>query len=275
MKPPLSVIIGFVPDLRSIASRQNPLVKELRRAFQQAEPTPDNFIAIEGIQLIEEAIRSGLRLRTVFVSQSAQPRAERLLPQLSRHVEAVLLPDAAFSSAVATESPQGVAALVALPQHSLDAALAVANPLAIVAAGLQDPGNLGTIIRSAEAFGATGLVAIEGTVNPFNPKVIRGSAGSVFRLPLSKSSSASALQAMRDKGLRILATSSHKSIPLSEADLTGPLAILIGNEGAGVPRELLSQATQNVVIPHSQKVESLNAGIAASVVLYECARQRH
>jgi TrmH family RNA methyltransferase len=148
------------------------------------------------------------------------------------------------------------------------------EPLIVIAAGIQDPGNLGTIIRSAEAFGATGLVAIEGTVNPFNPKVIRGSAGSVFRLPLLKSSSASALQAMRDKGLRILATSSHKSIPLNEADLTGPLAILIGNEGSGVPRELLSQATQNIGIPHSQKVESLNAGIAASVVLYECARQR-
>jgi TrmH family RNA methyltransferase len=164
--------------------------------------------------------------------------------------------------------------LAKIREHTLDDMLRAPDPLIVIAAGIQDPGNLGTIIRSAEALGATGLVVIEGTVNPFNPKVIRGSAGSVFRLPLIKSPSSTALCTIRDKGLRILATSSHKSIPLSEADLTGPLAIIIGNEGSGVPRELLSQAEQSIGVPHSPKVESLNAGIAASVVLYECARQR-
>jgi TrmH family RNA methyltransferase len=144
----------------------------------------------------------------------------------------------------------------------------------VVAAGLQDPGNLGTVIRSAEAFGGTGLVATDGTVNPYNPKVVRGSAGSLFRLPIAKSEGLSAIAAMRERGLRILATSSHKSTPLPELDLTGPVAILFGNEGAGVPRELLKEADQIIGIPHSSKVESLNAGIAASVVLYECARQR-
>jgi len=261
--------------LRPVSSRQNTLVKELRSAFQAGTPTNDGHCALEGVKIIEEAIRSSWKLKAVFFSEAGRERASRLLPQLSSHTETLLLPDDVFRSAVLTESPQGIAALAKIREHSLDDILRGTDPLIVIAAGIQDPGNLGTIIRSAEAFGATGLVAIEGTVNPFNPKVIRGSAGSVFRLPLSKSSSASALQSMRDKGLRILATSSHKSIPLSEADLTGPLAILIGNEGAGVPRELLSQATQNIGIPHSQKVESLNAGIAASVVLYECARQRH
>jgi len=264
-----------VPDLRSIASRQNPLVKELRRAFQQAEPTPDGFLAIEGVQLIEEAIRSGLRLRTVFVSQSAQPRAARLLPQLSRHVEVVLLPDAMFSGAVATESPQGVAAMVAAPQHSLDAVLGVANPLAVVAAGLQDPGNLGTIIRSAEAFGAAAVLCGEGTVSAFNAKVIRASAGSLFRLPVFRMKDDELIAALRRFHLRLLATSSHKGTPLPEADLRGPVALVIGNEGAGVPRSFARAVDAHLAIPHSERVESLNAAIAASILLYESSRQRH
>jgi len=260
--------------LRRVSSRQNPLVKDLRRAFQQGEPTAEGDAAIESVHLIEEAIRSGLRFRAVFFSQSAQSRAERLLPQLSTHVETVLLPDEVFQSAVATETPQGVAALVRLKQHQLDDVLAVAEPLLVVCAGLQDPGNLGTIVRSAEAFDAAGVLLGEGTVSPFNPKVVRAAAGSMFRLPVVRVELHSALDQLRERGVRLLATSSHKGTPLHEASLTGPVALFIGNEGAGLSRELLRQMEQTVAIPHSPRVESLNAGVAASIVLYEAARQR-
>lgn len=261
--------------LRPVSSRQNTLVKELRAAFQSGGPTNDGHCALEGIKIVEEAIRSGWKLKVVFFSEHSRDRASKLLPQLSSHTETLLVPDDVFRSAALTESPQGIGALAKIREHSLDEMLRPADPLIIIAAGLQDPGNLGTIIRSAEAFGATGLLAVEGTVNPYNPKVIRASAGSVFRLPLLKANSREALSAVRSKGLRLLATSSHKSTPLHEADLTGALAIVIGNEGAGVSRDLLSQADQSIAIPHSAKVESLNAGIAASIVLYECARQRN
>jgi TrmH family RNA methyltransferase len=260
--------------LRHISSRQNALVKALRAAFHDGELTADGDCAVEGIKILEEAIRSSLRISAVFVSESARDRVNRLLPQLSSHTETLLLPDDIFRSAVTTESPQGIAGLVRVQQAKMDAMLDAMEPLIIVAAGLQDPGNLGTVIRSAEAFGATGLITSEGTVDPFNPKVVRASAGSLFRLPIVKSKSSTALSAMRERGLRIVATSSHKSIPIQEADLTGPLAIIIGNEGAGVPRELLKEADQVIRVPHSVKVESLNAGIASSIVLYECARQR-
>jgi TrmH family RNA methyltransferase len=263
------------PDrLRLIESRQNSFVKELRSAFHNGDLAAGGECAIEGIKLVEEAIRSGLRLSAVFISESGRERATRLLPQLGSHTETLLLPDDIFRSAVTTEAPQGIAALVRLKQHSLDDLVRVIEPLIIIAAGLQDPGNLGTIIRSAEAFSATGLIAAEGTVNPFNPKVARGSAGSIFRLPVARTAGAAAIAALRARGIRILATSSHKSVPVQEADLTGPLAIIIGNEGAGVPRELLKEADQVIRVPHALKVESLNAGIAASVVLYECERQR-
>jgi RNA methyltransferase, TrmH family len=260
--------------LRRVSSRQNPLIKELRRAFQQGEPTSDGYAAIESVHLIEEAIRSGLRFRTVFFSDSGQARAERLLPQLSTHVETLLLPDEVFQSAVATETPQGVAALVRLKQHELADVLAAPEPLLVVCAGLQDPGNLGTIIRSAEAFDAAGVLLGEGTVSAFNPKVVRASAGSIFRLPLIRLELRSALDTLRERGLRLLATSSHKGTPVDQAALTGPVAFFIGNEGAGLPRDILRQIEETVAIPHAARVESLNAGVAASIILYEAARQR-
>lgn len=269
--------------LRPIASRQNALVKDLRKTFSQCVPASDGSVAIEGVKLIEEAIRSGLRLRAVFFSESGRERANRLLPQLGHATETLLLPDDIFQSAVATETPQGVAALV----YPLDATLEdlfrpVAplgnplgvNPLILGCAGLQDPGNLGTILRSAEAFGASGVLTTDGTVSTANPKVARASAGSVFRLPVVKLSTAEALAALQENSVRLVVTSSHKGRPVQEVDLTMRIAIFVGSEGQGVPRALLDAADEAILIPHSPKVESLNAGIAASILLYEAQGQR-
>jgi RNA methyltransferase, TrmH family len=262
--------------LRRIEGRHNALVKELRAAFAHGELTPDGFCAIEGMRILEEAIRSGLKFKAVFFRASAENRAERLLPQIAAHVEALLLPDKLFASAVPSETPQGVAALVRCKLFQLEEVLAKsqAGPLLAIA-GVQDPGNLGTTLRSAEAFGAGGVLLGEGTVSPFNSKVVRASAGSVFRLPIVQTKLLGVLDRMRELGLRLIATSSHKGTPLDQARLTGPLAVFIGSEGAGLPRDLLAQMTEIVAIPHSPSVESLNAGVAASIVLYEAARQRN
>jgi RNA methyltransferase, TrmH family len=264
------------PDrLRRVEGRHNSLVKELRSAFARAELTEAGDCAIEGLRIVEEAIRSGLRLHAVFFSESAETRAERLLPQLGAHVETVVLPDKLFSSAVPSETPQGVAALVRYRQHSLEDVLGRLQVGPVVAvAGVQDPGNLGTILRSAEAFGASGALLGEGTVSPFNPKVVRGSAGSIFRLPVVRVKLGDALALLREREVRLVATSSHKGTQLPEANLSGPIAVFIGGEGAGVPRDLLAKMDEIVAIPHASQVESLNAGVAASIVLYEIARQR-
>src|ERR1019366_6082713 len=165
--------------LRPVNSRQNNAVKELRKAFHSGTPTDDGYSAVEGVHLLEEAIRSGLRFKTVFFSESAEDRANKLLPQLAAQVETLLLPDDVFASAVLTDSPQGVAGLVKLKTFKLADMLHTKNPLFLGVAGVQDPGNLGTILRSAEAFGATGVLIGDRTVSPWNPKVIRGSSGSV------------------------------------------------------------------------------------------------
>ena len=265
--------------LRRIEGRHNALVKELRQAFARAERTEEGDCAIEGVRIIEEAIRSGLRFKAVFFRESAQDRAARLLPQIGAHVETLLLPDKLFDGAVPSETPQGVAALVRLKEFSLEDVIerVQVGPIMVVA-GLQDPGNLGTILRSAEAFGSAGAVLGEGTVSPFNSKVIRASAGSVFRFPVIVAKSAGGLDAisakLREHDVRLIATSSHKGTPLDEVKLSGPVAIFVGSEGAGLSRTLIAQMDETVAIPHTAQVESLNAGVAGSIVLYEAARQR-
>jgi len=264
----------FEDRLRRVDSRQNARVKELRRAFAEATPNQQGEVAIEGMHLVEEAIRSGLRLGTVFFSESARQRVHRLLPQLSAHTEALLLPDSVFASAVPSETPQGVAALARVKSFSLENMLAAVPALLVITAGLQDPGNLGTIARSAEAFGVTGLLLGERSVSHWNWKAVRASAGSLFRLPAAKVELAEGLPRIKARGVRVLATSSHQGTAISNADLRGPVAFVVGSEAAGVPKDVLAQADEVVAIPHSPKLESLNAGIAASIVLYEAARQR-
>ena len=265
--------------LRRIEGRHNALVKVLRQAFSRGERTADGDCAIEGLRIIEEAIRSGLRFRAVFFRESAQDRSARLLPQIGAHVETLLLPTKLFDSAVPSETPQGIAALVRLKDFSLEDIVERLHvgPI-IVLAGLQDPGNLGTILRSAEAFGSAGLVLGEGTVSPFNAKVIRASAGSLFRLPVVVAKSAGRIEEicakLRAQKVRLIATSSHKGKPLEEANLEGATAIFIGAEGCGLSRSLLTKMDETIAIQHAPQVESLNAGVAASIILYEAARQR-
>jgi RNA methyltransferase, TrmH family len=282
MNKPPEPALSVQNRLRRIEGRHNPLVKQLRQAFSRSELTDAGDCAIEGLRILEEAIRSGLRFSSVFFRESAQDRANRLLPQIGAQVETLLLPDKLFDSLVPSESPQGVAALVRLKEFSLDdvAERLQVGPLVVVA-GLQDPGNLGTILRSSEAFGSAGVVLGEGTVSVFNSKVVRASAGSVFRLPIvhgqGKSGTAKLEQVsekLRSQGVRLIATSSHKGTPLDQADLASPAAIFFGNEGSGLPRDLMAKMDEVIAIPHTPQVESLNAGVAASIVLYEAARQR-
>jgi TrmH family RNA methyltransferase len=265
---------AFADRLRRVDSRQNARIKQLRRAFAEAAPNEHGEVAIEGMHLVEEAIRSGLRLTAVFFSAAAHERVHKLLPQVPAQTEALLLPDSVFASAVPSETPQGVAALVRVKSFTPENALAVEPAFLVIAVGLQDPGNLGTIARSAEAFGVTGLLLAERTVSPWNWKSVRASAGSLFRLPAVKVELAATLAELKSRGIRVLATSSHKGNAITEADLRGPIAFVVGGEGAGVPQDVLARADEVVIIPQSPKVESLNAGIAASIILYEAARQR-
>jgi RNA methyltransferase, TrmH family len=271
--------------LRTVQSRHNASVKELRKAFSQGR-TENGLCAVEGVRMIEEAIRSRLKIHALFVRASSADKSSRLLEQIGKHAEAVLLPDEVFDSAVETEHPQGVAALVKVREQDLESALQPAPALAVVAAGLQDPGNLGTVLRSAEAFQATGVISIEGSVNHWNAKVIRASAGSIFRLPVVKATSETVLAELRNRAIRLAGLVASASDSPAERDgsakaprwiqhchLTGSCALFIGNEGAGLAPSLAREMDEFIAIPQA-RVESLNAGVAASIALYEARRQR-
>jgi TrmH family RNA methyltransferase len=257
---------------RRVESRQNARIKELRAALSRGVRTANNLIAVEGLHLAQEAAQSGLTLHTVFVREGS----EGLLEQLALgSAEVLLVPEDVFASAAMTEHPQGLAALVEAPEFSLQAMLQPAlrtTPLVVIAAGLQDPGNLGTLVRSAEAFGASGMILLPGTVSLWNAKTLRASSGSAFRLPVVSLAAEDAFAALRAHGVRIVATVARDGV--SDADLRGPCALLIGNEGAGLPEAWTQSADARVTIPCPGPVESLNAAVAGSVLLYEAMRQR-
>ena len=261
-----------------VTSRTNPRVKQLRAAFSGNTRLAGGMIAIEGEHLLEEAMRSGLVFKTIFLSE------RRSLPEwIPGSVERIELNEEVFASAVDTRSPQGIAALLVPPVWRIEDvcrpnARGGTAPLMLLAAGLQDPGNLGTLIRSAEAFGATAVLTTASTVSEWNQKALRASAGSVFRMPVVQVT-ADDLAALKSQGLRLLAAVADDpdkagAVPVGKADLTGACVLMVGNEGAGLGEEWLRLADARVTIPTPGRVESLNAAIAGSLLLYEASRQR-
>jgi TrmH family RNA methyltransferase len=261
--------------VRIVNSKQNARLKELRKAFAGPGRASRGLAAIEGPILIEEALRAGLRIDRLFAAQGHEKLYEAL--PLPASTEILEMPQEVLASAMETESPKPLAALIVPPDwtwaHLLDRHRKVV-PLVLVLAGIQDPGNLGTILRSAEAFGADGVLALPGTVCAWNPKVVRASAGSVFRVPLLTVSVRDCIMHLREAGVKIWTTTVHEAEPADLVDLTAPVALIVGNEGNGVPAELAQIADGALTIPCPGPVESLNAAVAASVLLYEAARQR-
>lgn len=253
-----------------ITSRANTRVKQLRAAFAGQPRLSGGLVAIEGEHLLEEALRSGMVLKSVFV------REDRAIPRVvPRGVEVLWVSEDVFASVVETQTPQGVAALLVPPVRKVEDLMADSG-LILIAVGLQDPGNLGTLIRSAEAFGATAVLTTAGTVNAWNQKALRASAGSIFRVPVVGVELTDVIR-LKAKGMRLLAAMGADEYGVEEAqavNFTGACALMIGNEGAGLGEEWLDMADVRVRIPCPGPVESLNAAVAGSVLLYEASRQR-
>jgi RNA methyltransferase, TrmH family len=265
--------------VRIVQSKQNARLKALRRALAKPPRGPvaegNGLAGIEGPNLLAEAIRSGLRLECIFVAEGSESLLEELT--IAPGIEVLIVPSGFMSDALTTETPQLIAALVEPPDWTWAHLLGThqsSAPLIVVLAGLQDPGNLGTVLRSAEAFGANGVVSLPGTVSAWNAKAVRASAGSVFRVPILEADADDCFLRLREAKVRILTTALRGATPVADADLREPVAFLVGNEGNGVPDDIAAQAQGAVTIPCPGPVESLNAAVAASVLLYETSRQR-
>jgi RNA methyltransferase, TrmH family len=294
----------------TIISRDNRWLKEFRIALRGGLPTESGSVGVEGVRLVEEALRSGCAVQAVLFSESGERHHERLSPLIDRPEIAIPIlrtTDRLFEGIADTEHPQGVAALVTPRTATFDDLLRspteACSPLLVVLVGVQDPGNVGTILRTASAFGATGAVTAasgqSGTANPFSPKALRASAGAALHLPtLTGMSLPILLTQLKVVGVRTLASVAHgvdalpslvgaqhaapqlgetsSVVPLApwQVDWCQPVALLVGNEGAGLPEEVERSADTRVCIPMSSGVESLNAAAAAAVLFYEAARQR-
>ncbi|MGH9343296.1 MAG: TrmH family RNA methyltransferase [Terriglobia bacterium] len=273
-----------VTVMREITSPTNSLIKVFRRSLEQGA-TREGWLAVEGPLLLREALsaagqngerprgRCACFVRAVLVARGAVAKFADLLAGLPAETEVTSTPDSIFDRVTATVAPQGIAALVEVQPPKLEAVLSIEDALLVVAFGLQDPGNLGTILRSAESLGADSLITLKSTVSPSNPKILRASGGALFRLPVFSSLGAEDFFAqLRAARIQLVAADSHSGNNIAEADLCGPLAFLIGNEAAGLSAATSPDVT--LAIPLQPGVDSLNAAVAAGIFLYEAARQR-
>lgn len=259
----------------TLHSRQNARLKGLRQRLLRPDPAEDGLVAIEGDHLLREAVHSGLKVRSVYVREDRAADLDALCAGCDAGETQIFLVSAeALNHACATESPQGVAAVVEIRQASLDRMLEAPNPLLAILAGLQDPGNVGAILRTAEAFGVSGVLLTPGTASPWNAKALRASAGSSFRVPMAQLETASLLRRLTDRQMRIYACAARGGVSLEQAAWEQPSAFVIGNEGAGIADEILAFCTARLHIPMPGPVESLNAAVAASIVCYQASRQR-
>jgi TrmH family RNA methyltransferase len=211
---------------------------------------------VEGRQLVGEAADAGWEIEAEFVAAGTSPVTASAVFVLATDV---------IERVASTDSPQPILAVVRIPPTALDLRTA---GFVLVADRIADPGNLGTILRSAEAAGVDGVVLTAGSVDPFNPKVVRASAGALFRVPVLDAD----LTSVRGSGLRTIGTSSHRGTAHTDADLTGRIALVVGNEARGLPDD--ARVDEWVTIRHHGRAESLNVAMAATVLCFEAARQR-
>lgn len=265
-----------MPDrlpFRSVTSRQNRVVA----AFRDAAARPSGeLVLIEGARLALEALGAGWTLEVVAFGEGARTSAAgaALAAALDGRTDRLAVTGPVLDVISPAASPSGIVALARPPNEPRDPFPEPA-PLVIAACDVQDPGNVGAIVRAAEAAGASGLLVCGASAHPFGWKALRGSMGSAFRLPIATyATAAGAVEAVRARGLAVVALAVRGGMDLYAADLRGPLAILVGGEGPGLTDDVIAAADTTVSIPMAPPVESLNVAVAAGVALYEAARQR-
>ena len=255
----------------AITSRQNPIVARFRAA---ARGESADLLLLDGAHLVAEALGAGIRLREAATTNG---RAE--VAELADRLRQRNVPVATVSAAVmqAISPVRSASPVVALADRPLPAGPRVYRdtPLAVIAIDVQDPGNVGAIVRVAEAGGATGVVCAGACADPFGWKALRGSMGSALRVPiLVHRDIREATDEARRHGCRIVATSPRGGRPLFASDLRGAIAVLVGGEGPGLSPSLLEAADERVMIPMQPPVESLNTAVSAALIVYEAHRQR-
>jgi TrmH family RNA methyltransferase len=261
--------------MKHVTSRANALVAQCRAI---AQGKARSLILLDGVHLVGEALDAGVHLERLVATAEASGREEigAIIHRAERAGTEVLTATSSVMAAITpVRTPSGIVAVAARPRSAADRVYAGAGPLVLIACDIQDPGNLGAMIRVAEAAGASGVVAAGASADPFGWKALRGSMGSALRLPLVSSPQIDeAVAEARRHRCRLLAAVLSGGTLLAEAELTGPLAVLIGGEGTGLPSRIVHEADGRLTIPMEPPVESLNATVTAALILYESRRHR-
>lgn len=247
------------------------LVTQVRNLQRRRARKRSRFAVAEGVRLVEEAIAAGLEIRGAIVAAPAleHPRTASLVRELaSRAVEVEDVPARVFEDLCDTESPQGILALVEFPDWRLEALDVADGTTVVVLDGVQDPGNVGTIIRTAFALGCDGALLLSGTADPRNPKVLRGAMGASFRMPVIPVPDDALASWLRTNKVEAWAAVMEGS-PLARSSRPARLAVVLGNEGAGVRPAVAELVRHRVAIPLARGAESLNVAVAAGILLYE------
>lgn len=255
-----------------ITSRHNPVYKELNGLHSRQGREGNQLFLIEGVRLIEEALAAGLGITTLVYSQHLlrTRRGEACLESMqARGVDVREIDDRLLCQLARTERPQGILAAVRQPALEMSGLLSRGDRLRVLVVDrVQDPGNLGTLLRTAEAFDWHAVITTKGTVDLYNDKTIRSAMGSLFRLPHAQGlESMSLLQDLQAARLQIIATALHEAQPFHRASYSSRCALVVGNEGAGVDPVWLNAADTKVTIPIPGPAESLNVGVAAGIVM--------
>ena len=263
--------------MRSISSRQNPLVRNFRDLANEPDPTGERVL-LDGAHLVNDAHRSGALFEVVVVAASRLERAEEseLVNTLEdAGVDVVAADDRVFASLSPVKTPSGVAAIARRKVTAPPLICGHPRAFVVTAIDVQDPGNVGSLLRAAEAGGATGAFVCGTSANPFSWKALRGSMGSAMRLPVVPGMTVEAVMTcVTDAGLRVVAAVPRGGEHPDEIDWRGPMALLLGGEGSGLGDELTARADARVTIPMATTVESLNVAVAGGVLVYAARRQR-
>lgn len=255
-----------------LLSSDNQKVKLARKLKDKKERDKTSQFIVEGARQLGEAIKSGADID--FILNLENTGEELLAIAKSLNIENNEIDEKTLRSISDTETPQGILAVVNKHNFTFEDITKDNNPLVVVCDGIQDPGNLGAIIRSAAAAGASGVIISDDSVDVYNPKTVRSTGGALFKIPvLPEADIQNTISLLKEKGIKVLGADPRSSKSIYEAHFARPLAIVIGNEGNGIKENILSLCDEKVMIPMRDDVESLNAAVSASVILFEAVRQ--
>lgn len=262
-----------------VSSRNNIKVRDARRLKLAKFRQRTGLVLVEGVKHIRDAYSAGGRLVRLFVSEqlAGNPAVAEFIRTVESGTDVVICTDAVVASISSVETCQGLVAVFKIPFSDAETVISrmTTGGVGFVLDRIQDPTNLGTMLRTASACGASGVIVSEGTVDPFNDKVVRSSASALFSVDIVRVTTLPALvDRLKSSGVKVVALNADSTQCYFDVDLTGPLALVVGNEGAGISQEVLQLADYVVSIPMPGQVESLNAAVAMSIVAYEAVRQR-